>query len=542
MKRALIAACVLFLSICAHAQQHTVKVRLFWQHPPAKIHVEPVSAMMTSCATCKASLMQSPIDITPPTGTRIITGSARISGERFAPFRIEGPLTVESRNGVLLLTLAMPVEEYVVSVLAGESANFKSDEALKAMAVAARTYAVHFGSRHKLDGFDFCDTTHCQDVRLGSESTRVRAAVTATEGELLWFEGRPAATYYHRSCGGELDNATALDPNLRAPYLRRHQDPYCSRADEWHASIPLADLSRALSRSVSTVSIGARDESGRVTRLLINGRPISASDLRLAIGRTLGWDKVRSDLYEFQIENGSINVRGRGQGHGVGLCQTGADNMGQQGRMYRDILAFYYPGAVLGINAQGLRWQVFPGAGVDVITTNPNDVPVLLPAAETALRFALGRVGWTTDIRPRVKVFPTLAIYRDATGEPGWVAASTNGTMVRLQPLSTLQRTKALDSTLRHEFLHMVLESQANPKAPLSLREGLALYLENPNAITPRPANLNSLDARLRSAHTETNLRSAYRLCAAAVADLVQKHSRATVLDWLKHGVPAAVQ
>jgi len=60
-------------------------------------------------------------------------------------------------------------------------------------------------------------------------------------------------------------------------------------------------------------------------------------------------------------------------------------------------------------------------------------------------------------------VYPTIAIYRDATGAPGWVAASTLGNVIRLQPISTLQRTHALDSTLRHEFLHLLIESQARP-------------------------------------------------------------------------------
>ena len=164
--------------------------------------------------------------------TLLISGSARITGEGFSPFAIDGELQVQSREDLLLLTLAMTLEEYVTAVLQGEAAGFKSDEALKAMAVAARTYAVHFGSRHRLEGFDFCDTTHCQDVRLGNESQRARAAVAATEGELLWFEGRPAATYYHRSCGGELEDASALEPDLHAPYLRRHHDDYCLRTPD----------------------------------------------------------------------------------------------------------------------------------------------------------------------------------------------------------------------------------------------------------------------------------------------------------------------
>src|SRR5438874_1571512 len=77
---------------------------------------------------------------------------------------VNGPLDIAAGDGRLLLTLHMPLEEYVAGVLAGESSIFKSDEALKAMAVAARTYAVRHTGRHRAEGFDFCDTTHCQDL------------------------------------------------------------------------------------------------------------------------------------------------------------------------------------------------------------------------------------------------------------------------------------------------------------------------------------------------------------------------------------------
>ena len=539
MIRTLVFAWLLLVSVSGVAQQRTVRVRLFWQHPPERIRIEPNGAKLSSCVTCAPKKITAPEEISgAATDTRTLYGRARISGDGFAPFPIDGELTIQSKQGVLLLTLTMPMEEYVSAVLAGESGGFKSDEALKAMAVAARTYAAYFGSRHKAEDFDFCDTTHCQDVRLGNESARVRAATAATEGELLWYEGRPAATYYHRSCGGEIEDADALDPNLHAPYLRKHQDQYCSRSDEWHANITMVDLSRALGRQVNSVFVALRTESGRVKTVLVNGRPVSATDFRLAIGRALGWDKVRSDLYELQLQNGSVTFRGRGQGHGVGLCQVGADSMGRQGHGYREILAFYYPGTALGINAQGMRWQTLPGESVDVITTNPSDATTLLPLAERAMRFATERVGWSFSGRPQIKVFPTIAIYRDATGEPGWIAASTRGSMIRLQPLNTLQRSNVLESTLRHEFLHMVLESQASPKAPLWLREGLVIYLENPDSVRPATEDAATLGARLRSAKTETEMRVAYRESAAAVAEFVSRNGLPSALSWLKTGTP----
>jgi stage II sporulation protein D len=549
MKQALCTVLLLSLSVSAVAQQRTMLVRLFWQHPPTEIRVTPEGASLRNCENCAATRLRGPVEITAKASSVsagaisssviLLMGRARISGDGFSPFMVENELRIQARDDLLLLTLTMPLEQYVTAVLQGESANFKSDEALKAMAVAARTYAVHFGSRHRLEGFDFCDTTHCQDLRLGNESPRARAAEAATEGELLWFEGRPAATYYHRNCGGEIEDASALEPDLHVPYLRRHHDHYCIRTpDEWHAQIGKSDLSRALGRSVTTVTVAARSDSGRVQQLRVNDRSMTATDFRFAIGRTLGWDKLRSDLYQEEDLGDSIGFRGRGQGHGVGLCQAGAESMGQQGRSYHEILAFYYPGTAMGVNAQGLSWDKLSGESLDLMTTNRDDAVVLLPAAERALRFAIERTGWDIKMRPQVKVYPTVVIYRDATGEPGWVAASTLGSVIRLQPISTLQRTHSLASTLRHEFLHMLIESQARPDTPLWLREGLAIYLSHPQSANPessRPAKVDvyTLERQLLSLRSEEEMRAAYRACANAVTDAVEKNGLSAVLSWV---------
>jgi stage II sporulation protein D len=464
----------------------------------------------------------------------LFSGRARITGKDFSPFTMDGELRVQSRDSRLLLTLSMTLEDYVAGVLQGESLGFKSDEALKAMAVAARTYAAHFQPRHRLEGFDFCDTTHCQDLRLGNESARAKAAAAATEGEFLWFAGRPAATYYNRNCGGEIEDASALEPKLHAPYLPRHHDEYCVRAPaEWQSDISKPDLSRALGRDVTEVRVAARSNSGRVRALLVNQRPIPATEFRLAIGRALGWDKVRSDLYQLEDLGDRVSFRGRGQGHGVGLCQVGADNMGQQGHSYHEILALYYPGTTPGLNPQGLAWEKLPGESLDLITTHKEDAAVLLPSAERALRLAIQKTGWEIRVRPQVKVYPTIAIYRDSTGAPGWIAASTLGNVIRLQPIGTLQSSHALDSTLRHEFLHLLIESHAHPGTPLWLREGLAIYLSSPGPVKPVQINVAALERRLQSLRSEQEMRVAYRESAAAVAEAVEQNGLSNVLLWL---------
>jgi stage II sporulation protein D len=216
--------------------------------------------------------------------------------------------------------------------------------------------------------------------------------------------------------------------------------------------------------------------------------------------------------------------------------------MGEEGHSYREILAYYYPGAVVGLTAQGLTWEKLPGESLDLVTTSKEDVPILLPVAERALHFALEQTGWELNTRPQVKVYPTVAIYRDATGEPGWVAASTLGSTVRLQPISVLRRTHSLESTLRHEFLHLVIESQAHPGTPLWLREGLAIYLSHPDSAKEDSkagsgkVDVDALERKLHSLQTESEMRAAYRASAAAVADEVEKKGLQAVLSRVKSG------
>src|SRR5687768_8010890 len=135
------------------------------------------------------------------------------------------------------------------------------------MAVAARTFAVHHLGRHAADGFDFCETTHCQKVA----PTALRDAVGATDSELLWYEGRPAATYYHAHCGGTTAAGHEVWPGIRAPYLRSLSDTFCltrGRAD-WKTEIATQD----------SIRITRRSSSGRVLELSIGGKPVPAERL-----------------------------------------------------------------------------------------------------------------------------------------------------------------------------------------------------------------------------------------------------------------------
>ncbi len=328
MKR-IVAAVVAGIASWLYAQSGDhVRVRLFSQEQPSAIRVTTETGETVNLDARNIKVYRS-------------IGPVAIQRGSSETVRIPYPIEVSTRNGTLLIVTDLPREDYVAAILAGESAGFRSDESLKAMAVAARTYAVHFAHRHQSEGFDFCDSTHCQDFRITAVSDRLRKAVAATSEELLRYDGQPIPAYYHQDCGGV--------PEPFAPYLRQLRDTFCTYQGRrnWSASLTTSDVQAALgSPDVYRIEVTERTDSGRARRLRISGadtRVMSAEDFRLAIGRRLGWDKIRSDLYEVRMRDNRFVFEGYGSGHGLGLCQSGAEVMGEQGYSYREILAYYYP-------------------------------------------------------------------------------------------------------------------------------------------------------------------------------------------------------
>ena len=549
----------------------TVRVRLWYLHRPATLKLSAAAgqARFRTCSTCKD------IELTSVTlsasGTRL-----RLNAEKhtIAELRVSGiyqmktaeglavpadfPLDITASEGRLLTTATMPMDEYIAGVLAGEVGNFKSDEALKAIAVAARTYAMHFGSRHAQEGFDFCDTTHCQDLRLSGMTSRMRQIAESTSGEVLWYEGRPAAAYYHANCGGTTEDGRILLTNDDgpAPYLNQHSDAYCVRNGvmQWQSEISKRDLQRALAAdgiivtgTLHSVSVVQRTPSGRAETLRVAGAStisVSGVQFRSAVGRHLGWEKLKSNWYDVSVSGDRIVFHGRGSGHGVGLCQIGAEVMGEEGKTYQEILAYYYPGTKLGKSAQGIAWQKLTGENIELLTTRPDADRMYLPIAAGLTRDAQVNTGLTfTDI-PQWKIYPNVAIFRDATGEPGWVAAATRGRTIQTQPAEVLKQAGTLESTLRHELLHMLIEAHAKPGTPVWFREGLVLYLSEPNAVPqakPTFANVGDLEEAIRNPHGEAQLRQAYTDAHARVSRLAQQYGKQTLIDWVQQGLPAGV-
>ena len=482
----------------------------------------------------------------------VIEGDYRIEPAEGFRLSLAFPLRIKSSHGRLVLLLSVPLEEYVAAALAGESGSFEQPESRKAMAVAVRTYAVRFRPRHEAQGFDFCDSTHCQTLNFKAIGPQARAAAEATRGQMLWYEGRPAATFYHQNCGGKVAAAGEAWPDLAAPYLPGHDDPYCIRATPlpWKARLDRGRLEKALRdqglrvpEGWRSLEVRSRAPSGRARDLVFRGgagpeQRISASSLRFAIGRAFGWNEVRSDLYEVETTADAVIFTGRGGGHGVGLCQAGAEQMAREGKNYKEILAFYYPGTSLGLTAaSGIHWRKLEGARFELLSPQPDKDSDALATAEKILPALESDLDWRLDFHPQLKVYPTLDAYRNSTGQPGWIAAFTRGSVISLQPAETLRRKSIMEPTLRHELAHLLIEAQAHPGTPLWFREGLALYLAG-----TRKGPVIMSDAEMEEAmrHSEDRWRieRAYAAAATRVTKMIERSGKNTVLEWLRQGLP----
>ncbi|HEY9402787.1 MAG TPA: SpoIID/LytB domain-containing protein, partial [Pyrinomonadaceae bacterium] len=269
-------------------------------------------------------------------------------------------------------TRTLPLDEYLFGVLAAESSVEGEFAALKAQAVVSRTYALSNLRRHARDGYDLCDTTHCQRfLQVTQANARpdfhqlVRRAVGDTSGEVLRdARGSLAdAVFFSTSCGGQTANLQTLwGAPAREPYLRGVRDEYCAAMPHtrWTDAIPAAHLAKALREDARTdvgarverLSVVRRDATGRVEQLAITGERrrvvVRGWDFKIVVGRTLGWSVLKSSRFEVMRAGDKFVFRGSGFGHGLGLCQSGAHVMAARGASYRQVLAYYFPATSVG--------------------------------------------------------------------------------------------------------------------------------------------------------------------------------------------------
>lgn len=256
------------------------------------------------------------------------------------------------------VTQEQSLEDYVLGVMRAEGSMESEPEALKALAIAIRTYTLKNRGRHAKDGYDFCSTTHCQRFVAGNSSPAMIDAVRATEGQTLIDDrGQLVDAYFGASCGGETANLGTLWGVTPPAYLRGVRDEYCLSGPHasWSDVIPRADLLRAIQSDVRTnvgtrldqVLVSKRDETGRAEFITLEGehrKSVRGWDFKIIVGRVLGWNVLKSSRFEVARSGSNFVFRGSGFGHGLGLCQEGAHVMAARGANFQRILEKYFPG------------------------------------------------------------------------------------------------------------------------------------------------------------------------------------------------------
>lgn len=265
----------------------------------------------------------------------------------------------KENSGRFLVVNILDLESYVKGVLCHEISHKWPLDAIKAQAVAVRTYAIYQKEMMKMKNYDLkADTSSQVYGGKSSEMHKTNRAVNFTHGEILNFSGRIFPTFFHATCGGTTENAGELWKISKEsePLKGGRLCSFCLESPHyyWKVTMDLKTLERKLAgvyktdEALKNIVVSERNGMGRIRALELKSSGnasfiISAKDFRQLVGP----DVLRSTNFTMGIESDRVTFTGKGWGHGVGLCQWGAYGMSKKGYDYKQILEFYYPGSEL---------------------------------------------------------------------------------------------------------------------------------------------------------------------------------------------------
>lgn len=239
-------------------------------------------------------------------------------------------------------------EDYIEGVVASEMPSSFHFEALKAQAVASRTYALG----RILAGSRLCDTVHCQVYRSDNIPVKVKKAVRATEGQVLLYNGKLAAqALYFSSSAGNTENAEDVFSNPY-PYLVSVSSSNEPGATHKKETVPLTikSFTKQIKNALPELSFGSvrkseikvlsHTEGGRVDKIKVGSQTLSGADIRRIFS-------LYSTRFSIAFDGSSIIITTSGSGHGVGMSQYGANGRAKEGETFQEILSHYYQGTTI---------------------------------------------------------------------------------------------------------------------------------------------------------------------------------------------------
>ena len=330
-----------------------------------------------------------------------VTIGVNFHWERKETQTFEGTLRIVVEADKIVAINELPVEKYLTSVISSEMSSTSSLEFLKAHAVISRSWLLaqiekrkqhesggdNFFSFTKSDHefirwydredhtiFDVCADDHCQRYQgiTRANNTHVEEAISQTRGQVLMYGDEICDARFSKCCGGQTEEFQYCWENTPKPYLVSFHDPYCNTNDKhilsqvlndfdqetpdfysWEVRYTQSELSELVNRKlkddfglITDLIPVERGKSGRIWKLKIVGtKKTFTIGKELEIRRALSESHLYSSAFEVEKDGDTFVLKGKGWGHGVGLCQIGAAVMGEQGHPYDEILLFYYRGA-----------------------------------------------------------------------------------------------------------------------------------------------------------------------------------------------------
>jgi stage II sporulation protein D len=325
-------------------------------------------------------------------------------------------------------------------------------------------------------------------------------------------------------------------------------EPECRLEPAWTSDVSAAQVGEAMRAAgsrgglVRSLRVSARTASGRAAALEAGGfdPPVVAAEaFRVALGRTAGWQLLRSTAFEVERRAGGYRFTGRGRGHGVGLCVAGAARLARAGRPASAILSNYFPGSGLASLHFAPPGPSAAGPAIEVVVPSGEEGRrAAIRALATDAMLAIARTAGTpAPTSARLVFHPTVRAYARATGLPWWTAGASHGTTVDLLPPQALRRRGILERTVRHELAHIVIGDRLAGR-PLWVQEGAAMFLagelEAAEGGEPRDEAPRRCpgDEEISGARSVADLRDAYVRAAACFAGELRKRRH-----WSEAGV-----
>lgn len=358
----------LFLSLNIPGLTQSINISLYNDNNLQSVLISPVSSpfgvtfdnsinmVVKPGDTIYLSLNGDFLEVKMPDGSQRTCREFRMTGiENDATFKVNPVIPVlEEREydgdfvasfdiNRILLVNHVQIDRYLAGVVLTEGGPGGLPEYYKTQAILCRTYLFKHINNHNGEGFNLCDGVHCQAYKTrGSQNKRIIKALNETSGLVIVDRNSELITAtYHSNCGGQTSNSD--DVWLKYyPYLKSINDPYCRRGNNgtWKGTISVEQWLNYLRENGYKGNIVNQasfkfSQPVRKTHYWIDDFSLPLKKIRN------DWD-LRSSFFNIDFEDNQLVFKGKGYGHGVGLCQEGAMEMAHKNKNYSQIISFYY--------------------------------------------------------------------------------------------------------------------------------------------------------------------------------------------------------